>query len=282
MVSYYHVIPLLQKECKLLSNVPVLFDSKVSIKAIKSEHIGAIMKRRSDFSASLSGKTKCILIEPGAVSASIDEVQRIALHASFVLNFFAKSGASMCVQSFKLKYDRSHVMIGVDAISSIGPPNHGKYEIDNTVSPNEIKTLYQSTQKAVLKDKSLIISIKRFNGALTKTELDDKLIDITICLESIFNAQNEISFRFSLYNSIISEADPQRRYESFLLLKKLYNLRSNIVHGNKDIDSVWTSENWPKIISIAKIALVKKIEFLQANESLAWQAHLDKIALGAV
>lgn len=259
----------------------MLFDDKVSIKAIKSEHIGAIIKKRRDLSEAINGKTKCILIESGHTAASHEEVQRIALHASFVLNFFAKSGASMCIQSFALKHNRSHSMVAVHTISAIGPPNYGKYEIDNNVSPNEIKTLYQSTQAAIIKDKSLIISIKRFNGALTKTEIDDKLIDITICLESIFNAQTEISFRFSLYNSVISESDPSKRYENFLFLKKIYTARSNIVHGNKDVDVIWAVQHWSKIISIARVALLKKIEFLQNNESSSWQSYLDKLALGA-
>jgi hypothetical protein len=281
MSKFSAVIPLLHKECKLIPNVPLLLDETTSIRSVKSEHIGAIINKRRALSEALNSKTKCILVQTGDEEASQDFVENAALCGAFVLNIFAGAGASVCNQAFVIKYVRSHSVTNVFDLPSVSAPTPGRYVIDESVEPASVKTLYSSVKEALNKDPGLAITIRRFNGALSRQIYEDKIIDITICLESMFNSQTEISFRFILYNSLLSETDLRPRVELFRLLKKLYSERSNLVHGSKALDTAWTAEHWDSLVRVAKLCLLKKIEFLQDHPIGSWQNHLDGLALGA-
>ena len=72
------------------------------------------------------------------------------------------------------------------------------------------------------------LTIQRFISAENKTKLDDKLLDLMIALESLYDSiQDELSFRISLYTTVFLQKDK----EFFNRIKELYKLRSKIVHG---------------------------------------------------
>ena len=140
--------------------------------------------------------------------------------------------------------------------------------------------IFDATTKAIKKHPALRITLSRFNSAIGRALLDDRLIDLCISLESIFQSQTEISFQFALYNSILSESDSNKRIGIFQTLKKLYNERSKVVHGNKDLDHDWFNEKWPDLVQITKASILRKIDFLSSNDHGAWKEFLEKRALG--
>jgi Apea-like HEPN len=253
MSKFCAVIPLLHRECKLIPNVPLLFDQTTSVRSLKSEHIGAIITKRRALSETLNSKTKCFFIQTGDEETSQQIVETTALCGSFVLNVFAKIGALICEQGFVIKHVRSHSVINVFELSAAAIPTFGKFEIDQNTDPTSVKTLYAGVNEALRKDPSLAITIRRFNSALSKSSYEDKVIDITICLESMFNSQTEISFRFSLYNSILAGNDVESSLVLFRLLKKLYAERSNLVHGNTRAYVIWLEYHTRTFMTLKRI-----------------------------
>jgi len=79
----------------------------------------------------------------------------------------------------------------------------------------------------------LDLAKRRFGSALTRTNSIDQLIDLTVSLESLFApSPGEITVRLSnRMATLLAKNDPQR--ESYwIFIKKVYNLRSGIVHGD--------------------------------------------------
>ena len=80
----------------------------------------------------------------------------------------------------------------------------------------------------------LALPLRRLADGLSRSRLDDKIIDYAIGLETLLsegNERTEISYKFSLWGAIIlgdSEEDKIQAAEDF---KALYNARSGIAHG---------------------------------------------------
>lgn len=79
----------------------------------------------------------------------------------------------------------------------------------------------------------LRLSAQRFMDGITRTRLDDALIDFSIGLESLLTADDrlELRYRFSLRGAeILGEQGKDKRH-AFKDFRNLYDLRSSIVHG---------------------------------------------------
>jgi len=119
-----------------------------------------------------------------------------------------------------------------------------KYEID-IVPKNPLK-MKKNEKKQVKKiydglnvidfskkgNKFLEIAIKRFVTALARTNKFDQLIDLMISLESLYvSSPGEITVRLSnRMATVLGKADSERE-EIWKFTKKVYNMRSGIVHG---------------------------------------------------
>jgi hypothetical protein len=55
-------------------------------------------------------------------------------------------------------------------------------------------------------------------------------------IEALFNIDRELTFRLALYIAVITETVGEKRYEKFERVKKLYDIRSKIVHGSELAD----------------------------------------------
>ena len=151
MPKFNTVIPLLHRKCKLFQNVPLLLDDNIAVRSLKTEHIGAIISKRRSLSEHLNSKTKCILVQGGDSKTPRNVIENIALLGPFVLNVFAKSGASVCEQAFTVKHVRSHSVIEVTELTSLSAATYANYEIDTSTKPSAIKTLYSSAALALTK-----------------------------------------------------------------------------------------------------------------------------------
>lgn len=56
-------------------------------------------------------------------------------------------------------------------------------------------------------------------------------------IEALFNVEAELRFRLSLYISVVTEDEGEKRYEKFKKAKALYDTRSKIIHGRKIPDA---------------------------------------------
>jgi len=82
----------------------------------------------------------------------------------------------------------------------------------------------------------LDIGFRRFNQAYARENDEDKIIDLTIALESslLFEVDSELSYRIAVRGAALlnKKRNPEETYE---ILRKLYDTRSKIVHRGQTL-----------------------------------------------
>ena len=83
------------------------------------------------------------------------------------------------------------------------------------------------------KDSRFGVANRRLTGGIERRNLEDKLIDYMVGLETLYlpDGTAELSFRLSLRVCFLLFADKNERKKAFIFLRELYNVRSQIVHG---------------------------------------------------
>ncbi len=281
MATYGVILPIVQSKCLLFGTTPLLLDADATVRTIKSEHVGAILAHRKGLSEEVNPKAKCLLLNHGTTPPSKEPVFDKALAAAFAMNVFSGGGSISFRRAFFFRYTRAHSIQDIADVPYASNGTGNNFKFDSSATVDTVAALFGGTLQAIQKDQSLRISLRRFNSAVSKPGLEDKVIDLAISLESIFSSMSEISFRFSLYNSLLSGGDAASKANSFKRLKKLYDYRSKIVHGAVPPESQWLDQNWEALVKIAKLSLVAKIGFLEHHVPAEWQAHLDSLALGS-
>ncbi len=96
----------------------------------------------------------------------------------------------------------------------------------------ELSDIYQFITKE--KDTRFNIAMRRLSLGMERRNIEDKLIDYMIGLESLYlpNGNDELTFRLSMRVAFLL-GDQDHRKEIFDFIKKMYATRSKIVHGNK-------------------------------------------------
>jgi hypothetical protein len=94
------------------------------------------------------------------------------------------------------------------------------------------------------KAKNLFLAFRRFRAAAGREVLDDKITDLVIGLESLVtpdSGSGEISFKFRSRGAALLPDQFGSPRDRRALMKKLYDARCDIVHGNSadDSDTRW-------------------------------------------
>jgi hypothetical protein len=76
-----------------------------------------------------------------------------------------------------------------------------------------------------------------YEGSHDRTQPDERLISLSIALESLFSPtdQGELSFRICQSASLLLGSDSAERLTIFNSLREMYKLRSKLIHGNYDV-----------------------------------------------
>jgi hypothetical protein len=95
------------------------------------------------------------------------------------------------------------------------------------------------TSPRVSRHVALANAVRRFGFAGERQRLDDKLVDLMIAAESLFLSdtgaaefRGELGYRLSLRASVLLKRDGISAREVFQFMKRAYDLRSRIVHGD--------------------------------------------------
>ena len=120
-----------------------------------------------------------------------------------------------------------------------------KYDVDvikqeslffDKKNTSKLKSIFSSLNGVDFNKKEnsfLDIAKRRFSSALTRTNSVDQLIDLTVSLESLFApTPGEITVRLSNRMATLLAKDDSQREDYWVFVKKVYNLRSGIVHGD--------------------------------------------------
>ncbi len=97
----------------------------------------------------------------------------------------------------------------------------------------ELISIFENISKN--ENKSFQIASNRLGFGLERRFDEDRLIDYMIGLESIYlpDGQDELTFRLSLRIAFLMGKDVAERKDIFRFIKKMYHLRSKLVHGKK-------------------------------------------------
>lgn len=118
----------------------------------------------------------------------------------------------------------------------------------------ELVELFLKIKGALFAD-FLEIASRRFNLAYQRDKIEDRFIDYFVSLESLYSTKverGEVTHRISTRASKVLDKSLENRRTKRNRLKKLYNYRSGIVHGEK-IKLTW--ENIEEVENIVRQSL---------------------------
>ncbi len=159
------------------------------------------------------------------------------------------------------------------------------YRILPNVTSDEIQNLISVTREIIRKDKTLQTTFRRFCSAFRKLNWEDRLIDLTIALESLIPTRTEISFQFAFFLSLMITDDVEERKNIFSKLSDLYTARSGIVHGSgsdRDIKKAIqnSKENWKELVDYSKRCIFYRLEFRIRYPDQDWKKHIQSLGFG--
>jgi len=109
------------------------------------------------------------------------------------------------------------------------------------------------------------IALRRFNSAY-HGELEDRLVDQMIAFESLYMGDDkELGYKRALRTAFLLG---KRKSEIFGEMKKAYDLRGKIVHGNKKVERTKLEETIPKTEEYLRQSLRKFLFLLARGHSL--------------
>lgn len=157
-----------------------------------------------------------------------------------------------------------------------------RYRIKDNFDRQEIEALYTITSAALSRRSQLQITLSRFCSALFKSNSEDRIIDLTIALESIVPGGGEFRFRFPFFLSLLVEDDSNEQKVAFEKLRTLYDARSALVHGSADrgkaINQV--TQNWDEYVKYTKQCVLYILQFESQNRDVNWKDHLVDLSYG--
>lgn len=276
------VIPVMNRKCSVPTGIPIALSEDFSFRKIRGDDLAVITEHNAEAASYLNGGKFTLTIDNHEYIEGTDNFSNKILCASFVLNVISSDSALAFDKAFILRSQRSTKIVETRSVTGHHHAYQAAFAITSKDILENVSTLYESVSAAVDKHAALKLTIARLNSAAGRLMIDEKIVDLCIALESVFQSQTEISFQFALYNTILAEPDLAKRLEIFQLLKKLYGQRSNIVHGNKDVDAEWCTNNFTRLLTIAKTSVLQKIDFLTNNNHTEWKAGLESRALGII
>jgi len=136
----------------------------------------------------------------------------------------------------------------------------------------------------------LKMTIERFNFAYEKRSQEDKLIDYMISFESLFMKETqELRHRLSVRVSCFLKGKYSERKDLFSDFKKIYDIRSAIVHGEsinhkylKKLKVESLSELVSKVEELLRESIKKFIDLIDQDVNYNHKEFLDKLDLNNI
>jgi hypothetical protein len=281
------ILPLLNKKVKLFPGPTIYLSENVLLKKLDEIDAGLLWQKRTEEIIEIPNFKKCIYIDiEGQINNQI--LKKLSITLRFLFNCFRYNNPICMPLAILINRDkrkRSFLLHRLD--ENYETTQKIEYRIRTETKRKEFVLFYKYLEKALNIDPLLQYTFDRFNTALMRFNLFDKTVDLTISAESLIESDDEISFRFGLYNAFISGMPtPEERLNAFDLLRKLYKARSKIVHGlSLKPDKIRALEqelelNWAKLVLIIRNAIIYYVMFLNEHSKQDWAEHQKKLALG--
>lgn len=151
-------------------------------------------------------------------------------------------------------------------------------EILNRKEVNSLSLWLEKISK--IDDSNIEIAKRRLHSALLeKNNPEDSFIDCIIGLESLFGKRSEISFTLATCISKLLHDDIECRENKFDEIKKLYNVRSKIIHNGKIIEYKEMKEYRDQALGLLTECLKKLYEDRSGLMKMKIPDRVKKIAL---
>lgn len=150
---------------------------------------------------------------------------------------------------------------------------------DDQTRLNELWPIFDGNNKKPFH--FLVIAVRRFSQAMTRSSLDDKLIDLMICAEAIFLRvdKNELRNQLAYKAALLLGKNSVHQKEIFKFFKDAYDIRSQVVHGSKsfmqnDNDTEKLNSIITKLAEHLQNAILKMLNLAlshnSSNELIDW------------
>lgn len=281
-MSCFAVVPLSQKRVTLFKGPIFWLDELCSLRSVGPEDLGIIKTKTEIYVAEqVIADAKCLYVNLDGVAnpegACIDAIRRI----EYVLNGVRGRGIVAPEYLFIFREDRKRKLEKFKHVETYG---NGKdnFKLKDGVDKNSISGFFKYLGKATASEPKLIFTIGRFNQAVRRESIEDRIVDLSIAIESLLGAQSEISYQFSLFSSLAATDDINKRKEYFDRFKSLYAARSAIAHGTDSkslkpvIDDIDAYESCCRnVINYAVFWLA------QGKKMNDFSGHLKAMAMGS-
>lgn len=172
-------------------------------------------------------------VENGLVQinvAAMVETQDFALKLERTLRLF-KNGDVFVPILFEIETDSRNICSKYDTGFSSNNPT-SIYDIQNNEARKLNELLLQENNPTVLTE----LAEKYFFGSYYLNNASERIVNLMTALESIFNRNpNQISHVIARHLSLIISSDKEEFSVNYARIKKLYTIRSKIVHGQSTI-----------------------------------------------
>ena len=282
----YLVIPILNKSFRRLTTPTWYLDDKIYISGLSDEDFAAVYRNDTDRVKTLiKNDQKCIYQEIEA-SATNEQVLHLDESVRFSLNVFRQKHPVVTSVGLEFTKTRKTKLAEIHDLPSVHDPYSGissSFALKVGVNKDKISAQFQFIRQVLDRYDNATVGIQRFNSALLRPNLSDRIIDLAISLETLVPGRTELRHKFSIYNAVIGEPNIDSRQDAYNLYKKLYDARSVVVHGRRpeDDDNVsWIDEHWDKVTNYAARSLSYYLFFLKDRKPSDWKNHLLGLDLG--
>lgn len=110
-----------------------------------------------------------------------------------------------------------------------------------------------------IKNRPLYIALSRFSSSYEKLSLADRLIDLMIAMEALLGNRTEVTNKISLRFACMLYPPGEAREKAFYAVKKVYDERSNIIHGDR-LDTKFSEEEVHNFEEHVRKLIVKFLE----------------------
>jgi hypothetical protein len=240
-----------------------------------------------EYRSLITPKTECIYLDCESLPINLDDfVRKQVRKVLSVLNILSNNNPAVFTFAAILDSNpqlRLLNIIDLEAMANLHRLRTQEYRLKTGVTRDLVSKTYRVIDYVCdHASQKIFITLDRFNSSLTRASWADKIIDITISLESLIEAKNELRFKFSLYLSFVVASTSVDRQNAFALLRDLYDARSAFVHGSSDSQKVIDKviNNWDEISQIVKAAINYYMFFLFSTKSISWNEHLNQLIFG--
>jgi hypothetical protein len=279
------IYPLLVRQFTFLRGPVFYFSDNHYLAQVNETDHGTILRYcPNDYQGLLNSRFRCVYFDADD-NVQDDEITTTGQLLAYTLNYFSSLDALDFPFSIALRRvgRRNRATFAPSTTRHLLNTPTNRFRLAQGTGGKDLQKLFSLTKRAAGADPRVKLMIDRFNSALRRDRLEDRIIDLSVALETMVDESTEISFRLSLFLAFVSQQDKATAYEHF---KTLYDVRSRIVHGSthqrrarRAVDDI--ENRMPEIIKHAKAAMLYFYTYFSQDQPGDWGKHCLGLVLGS-